>query len=118
MILTMRITAVRVPLCCGKLDRSKQQRAEPGGRPLSSIGMRYTTLVLTHVRSINGTAISPRFAEKATKLMVSKLIHCQRGESKCFSIKVNVKQLAKRMDNTTATPRNILAGFYHSRARF
>ena len=73
----MRITAVRVPLCCGRLDRSKQQRAEPGGQPLSSIGMKYTTLVLTHVRS---TAISPRFVEKAKTMKVSKLIHCQREE--------------------------------------
>jgi len=115
----MRITAVRYLCAVGRLDRSKQQRAEPGGRPLSSIGMRYTTLVLTHVRSINGTAISPRFAEKAKKLMVSKLIYCQHGENKMISIKFNVKQLAKRMDNTTATLRNTPAsGFHHSRARF
>jgi hypothetical protein len=43
MILTMRITAVQVPLCCGRFDRSfdrsKQQRAEPGGQHLIRIGM-------------------------------------------------------------------------------
>jgi hypothetical protein len=78
----MRITAVRVPLCCGRLDRSKQQRAEPGGRVLSSIGMKYTTLVLTQVRcgvgaDADATVISPFLGlrENASIMVASKLIH-------------------------------------------
>jgi hypothetical protein len=51
MILTIRITAVRVPLCCGRFDRSKQQRAEPGGRLLSSTGLSNPG-ILTGVRYI------------------------------------------------------------------
>jgi hypothetical protein len=38
-ILTIRITTMRAPLCCGRFDRLKQQRAEPGRRFFSSIDM-------------------------------------------------------------------------------
>ena len=76
------------------------------------------TGILTLVRRDETAIDSATWKKKGLTMPICKFSRGQRVEGKIYGREVDVKQLAKGMDNTTMSCRTILQVVHHNRARF